>query len=191
MCLLLFRRSLHDLREDTPTTITQPQGQSVNVCIYQLITWLMQNINTTKLLHKNLLESVSSHSPLEEKCGKEDPIPKKRNHIREQRKSLKYYITIALYTVLKLPNNLGMNSNLQKVAYQAYTCVLGFSGLQHKKKMCVREKDLSDFLLCPVATAVTMYVIFFFNRLLSFLPVFLIFCNFYFKYCLFPSANLV
>uniref|UniRef100_A0A9J8BUS7 Zgc:153345 n=1 Tax=Cyprinus carpio carpio TaxID=630221 RepID=A0A9J8BUS7_CYPCA len=53
------RRSLHDLREDTPTTITQPQ------------------------------ESVSSHSPLEEKCGKEDPIPKKRNHIREQRKSLK------------------------------------------------------------------------------------------------------
>ncbi|XP_016345901.1 uncharacterized protein LOC107691668 isoform X2 [Sinocyclocheilus anshuiensis] len=56
------RRSLHDLREDTPTTITQPQ------------------------------ESASSHSPLEEKCSKEDPIPttsKKRNHIREQRKSLR------------------------------------------------------------------------------------------------------
>uniref|UniRef100_A0A673LD92 Uncharacterized LOC107734427 n=1 Tax=Sinocyclocheilus rhinocerous TaxID=307959 RepID=A0A673LD92_9TELE len=55
-------RSLHDLREDTPTTITQPQ------------------------------ESASSHSPLEEKCSKEDPIPttsKKRNHIREQRKSLR------------------------------------------------------------------------------------------------------
>ncbi|XP_050976277.1 uncharacterized protein zgc:153345 isoform X2 [Labeo rohita] len=56
------RRSLHDLREDTPTTITQP------------------------------LESVSSHSPLEENSSKEDPIPttsKKRNHVREQRKSLR------------------------------------------------------------------------------------------------------
>ncbi|XP_016133381.1 rho GTPase-activating protein 11A-like [Sinocyclocheilus grahami] len=56
------RRSLHDLREDTLTTITQPE------------------------------ECVSSHSPLEEKCRKEDPIPttsKKRNHIREQQKSLR------------------------------------------------------------------------------------------------------
>ncbi|XP_052463941.1 uncharacterized protein zgc:153345 [Carassius gibelio] len=56
------RRSLHDLREDTPTSITQPK------------------------------ESVSSHSALGEKCGEEDPVPttsKKKNHIREQRKSLK------------------------------------------------------------------------------------------------------
>ncbi|XP_073685227.1 uncharacterized protein [Garra rufa] len=56
------RRSLHDLREDTPTTTTQP------------------------------LESVSSHSPLEENCSEEGPIPttsKKRNHISEQRKLLR------------------------------------------------------------------------------------------------------
>uniref|UniRef100_A0A8C1FY63 Zgc:153345 n=1 Tax=Cyprinus carpio TaxID=7962 RepID=A0A8C1FY63_CYPCA len=55
------RRPLHDLREDT-LTITQPE------------------------------ECVSSHSPLEEKCRK-DPISttsKKRNHIREQQKSLGY-----------------------------------------------------------------------------------------------------
>ncbi|XP_043105916.1 uncharacterized protein zgc:153345 [Puntigrus tetrazona] len=53
------RRSLHDLREDTPT-INKPE------------------------------ECLSSHSPLE-KCKKEDPITttsKKRNHMRDQQKSL-------------------------------------------------------------------------------------------------------
>ncbi|XDV54394.1 hypothetical protein PO909_022694 [Leuciscus waleckii] len=55
------RRSLHDLREDRSTTITQPE------------------------------ESVSSHSPLKEKCSKEDTIitTKKRSHTREQRKLLR------------------------------------------------------------------------------------------------------
>ncbi|XP_026129629.1 rho GTPase-activating protein gacJ-like isoform X1 [Carassius auratus] len=55
------RRSLHDLREDAVTPISQPE------------------------------ECASSHSPLEEKCRKEDPIPttsKKRNQLKEQRKSL-------------------------------------------------------------------------------------------------------
>lgn len=54
------RRSLHDLREDVPTTIAQ------------------------------LGDSVSSRSPLKEKCS-EDPIPttKKRSHTREQRKLLR------------------------------------------------------------------------------------------------------
>ncbi|KAK7125659.1 hypothetical protein R3I93_021129 [Phoxinus phoxinus] len=54
------RRSLHDLREDMSTTITQPE------------------------------ESVSSHSPLKEKCSKEDTIltTKKRSHTREQQKLL-------------------------------------------------------------------------------------------------------
>ncbi|KTF89608.1 hypothetical protein cypCar_00020370 [Cyprinus carpio] len=54
----------------------------------------LRNINTTNLLCKNLLECVSSHSPLEEKCRK-DPISttsKKRNHIREQQKSLGYLV---------------------------------------------------------------------------------------------------
>ncbi|XP_067289140.1 uncharacterized protein zgc:153345 [Pseudorasbora parva] len=56
------RRSLHDLREETPTTITQPE------------------------------DSESIHSPLKEKCSKEDAIltTKKRSHTREQRKLLRH-----------------------------------------------------------------------------------------------------
>ncbi|XP_051541717.1 uncharacterized protein zgc:153345 [Myxocyprinus asiaticus] len=55
------RRSLHDLREDTKSSISQPTE-----------------------------ENTSSHSPLEEKNIKEDPIPttsKKRNQMSEHRKS--------------------------------------------------------------------------------------------------------
>lgn len=69
--------------------------------------------------------------------------------------------------------NLGMNSNLQRVAVRLIF-VLGFSDLQHKKR-CIGEEDLSDFLLYPVETTVTMYAFIFFFKPVVFLVVFTFF----------------